>query len=661
MENEKSLPPALSLLSSERPRNVNSFQAAALLFGDWGTSRLYVLGLAFLVAGRTSFWLILAMSWLILAVGWAYTQICRIYPDGGGVYTAAKSRSKLLGVVAALLLFADYTITASLSAVEAFHYFIPSSHAAHVVADAPTRDPNVDPGDAIRFPDEHSSGAAEPHDQLLRWSSPGLWAIVAIVALGAFNLLGPKHSAVFAIFAAGGMVAITLLVVIFALPNVDWKNLNLGSPLDQKPSDLWRAFVFVVLALSGVEAIANLTGVMKKPVSKVATRAIWVVAIEVAIFNLLLCLAMIALSPPREAHTGDMLAYIARGANGERPWLEWPVRIIGGLLLLSAANTAVNGLMSIIYVMSRDGEMPPLLQKVNGFGAPWIGAIIAAGVPALVLLFAHDLKTLASLYAIGVVGAVAIDCSLCAFHPRLRKFYRKVPMGGLGLLLMAMWVTLAWTKPHATLFVSIVMAVGLSLRVLTKRLVARRAKPSLLRQAIVEQLPENAFSRPKLLLATAGSCGMAEAALEVAKREGAALVVTFVRDVALNYKVKAEFQFTLDSDPAAQALFGDFLEYGHTHGVPIIPAYDTGTNAPELIAELAAIHGVQKVLIGTSRRGALYQFVKGSFQEKLEAMLPEEIPVQVLTPGETDATDSAATGSNEVPATAQVQETPGLK
>src|SRR5688572_14490833 len=95
-------PEALALLASERPRNVNSLQAAALLFGDWGTSRLYVLGLAFLVAGRSSFWLIFAMSWLILAVGWAYTQICRIYPDGGGVYTAAKSRSQLLGVIGAL-------------------------------------------------------------------------------------------------------------------------------------------------------------------------------------------------------------------------------------------------------------------------------------------------------------------------------------------------------------------------------------------------------------------------------------------------------------------------------------------------------------------------------------------------------------------------------
>src|SRR5205823_1210336 len=77
--NTQSLPPALALLHSERPRNVSWFAAAALLFGDWGTSRLYVLGLAFLVAGRSSFWLILGMSALILAVGWAYSEICRIY------------------------------------------------------------------------------------------------------------------------------------------------------------------------------------------------------------------------------------------------------------------------------------------------------------------------------------------------------------------------------------------------------------------------------------------------------------------------------------------------------------------------------------------------------------------------------------------------------
>src|SRR5207248_11191603 len=171
-KDQRALPPALSLLSSERPRNVNWLQAAGLLFGDWGTSRLYVLGLAFLVAGRSSFWLICAMSLLILFVGWAYTQICRIYPDGGGVYTAARHRSALLGVVGALLLFADYTITASLSAVEAFHYFGLGQHHHSAPAEsesvqsagstaAPTRHVH-DAGDEIRL--EHEQGPAEHED-----------------------------------------------------------------------------------------------------------------------------------------------------------------------------------------------------------------------------------------------------------------------------------------------------------------------------------------------------------------------------------------------------------------------------------------------------------------------------------------------------------------
>src|SRR3954454_10947686 len=125
-------PAALAMLASERPRNVGWIQAAGLLFGDWGTSRLYVLGLAFLFAGRTSFYLICLMSLLILAVGWAYTQICRIYPDGGGVYTAAKHKSRTLAVVGALLLFADYTVTASLSALDAFHYFGLGARHEHV-------------------------------------------------------------------------------------------------------------------------------------------------------------------------------------------------------------------------------------------------------------------------------------------------------------------------------------------------------------------------------------------------------------------------------------------------------------------------------------------------------------------------------------------------
>ena len=67
--------------------------------------------------------------------------------------------------------------------------------------------------------------------------------------------------------------------------------------------------------------------------------------------------------------------------------------------------------------------------------------------------------------------------------------------------------------------------------------------------------------------------------------------------------------------------------------MPIIPIYDTGTNSAEMIAEAAAITGADKVLIGTSRRTSLHQLIKGSFQRRLEILLPPEIPVEVISPG----------------------------
>jgi hypothetical protein len=71
----------------------------------------------------------------------------------------------------------------------------------------------------------------------------------------------------------------------------------------------------------------------------------------------------------------------------------------------------------------------------------------------------------------------------------------------------------------------------------------------------------------------------------------------------------------------------------HTAGVNILPVYDCGPDSAILMAENAAIYGCDRVLIGSSRRGALHKMIKGSFQRKLEALLPREIRVEVLDLG----------------------------
>src|SRR2546428_14070406 len=113
-----------------RPRNLDWKRDAALLYGDWGTSKRYVIGLAFVAAGFSSLPIILAVCALTGLVGINYIVICRHFPDGGGVYSAARSQGRLLAVVGALLLLADLTVTAALSGWSALTYI--TSGAEHI-------------------------------------------------------------------------------------------------------------------------------------------------------------------------------------------------------------------------------------------------------------------------------------------------------------------------------------------------------------------------------------------------------------------------------------------------------------------------------------------------------------------------------------------------
>src|ERR1700676_2132559 len=122
---------------TRRPRNVDVPRAAAILYGDWGTSKAYVIGLALAVAGYASFWLIAAMCLLTALVGINYMAICKHYPDGGGVYASVRHRSVIISIVGAFLLIADYIVTAALSALSAFDYLgvpYPAYFAAGAIA-----------------------------------------------------------------------------------------------------------------------------------------------------------------------------------------------------------------------------------------------------------------------------------------------------------------------------------------------------------------------------------------------------------------------------------------------------------------------------------------------------------------------------------------------
>src|SRR5271170_3408277 len=162
--------------NTRRPRNVDSLRAAAILYGDWGTSKAYVIGLAFAIGGYGSFWLIAAMCVLTALVGLNYMVICRHYPDGGGVYASVRHRSEIVSIVGAFLLIADYIVTAALSALSAFAYL------------------------------------GVPH--------PAAFAALAIVLIGALNIFGPRHTGSMAVIVSVPTAAVVVLLALFAIPHL---------------------------------------------------------------------------------------------------------------------------------------------------------------------------------------------------------------------------------------------------------------------------------------------------------------------------------------------------------------------------------------------------------------------------------------------------------
>ena len=108
------------------------------------------------------------------------------------------------------------------------------------------------------------------------------------------------------------------------------------------------------------------------------------------------------------------------------------------------------------------------------------------------------------------------------------------------------------------------MIVGLTARLLNKKWAERKGpKPSLLRQAIMEQLPLDALGKPKILLEPTVLTLLAIPAIKYAKDADGMLVVCFIRQVNLSYKYESESKLTLETDLAALKAFSRFLDLGH--------------------------------------------------------------------------------------------------
>ena len=593
---------------AHRPRNVDWQRAAALLYGDWGTSKAYVIGLAFAAAGFASMPIMLAVCALTAIVGFNYVVVCRNFPDGGGVYSAAREQSRLLAAVGALLLIANFLVTAALSGWAAMSYFgVPP----HLIAPA---------------------------------------TMAAILVLGVINYFGPKHSGSMAIAMAIPTAICVFVIIAVSVPHLTTTHF-------ERPtggfSEMWVQFVKVILALSGVEAIASMTGVMKinpgsdpdKPiVTRTAGKALFIVALEVVVATVLLGWAMLSLphsyQPELISHKEDMLRFLGEHyasltvSPTVGPVFGWFVGLVFGVLLLSAVNTSIIAVVGVIYMMALDGEFPKPLTKLNRYGVPTVPLILAAVLPVVILMITQDFDALASLYAIGVVGAITVNLSSCSVNRNLiMRIWERGLMSVTSVVLAAVWLTIAYTIEHALFFAIVVLGIGLSVRAYSHKVVGLKTVTVTAEAAefvspeAIEKLRPRCEEGQKVMVAARGVTPVLRFALEYAALKKATLCVLYVKEVAvfMGGNLERIGRPKWQDDPQAAAIMGLCLKVGEELGVPVLPVFAVSAEPAATILDSAATLGVDYLMLGATHRLSMARLLKGNVIDQVARGLPEDI------------------------------------
>jgi len=401
---------------------------------------------------------------------------------------------------------------------------------------------------------------------------------------------------------------------------------------------------------------------MERPsVARESVKAITPVAIEVVLGTALLGWAMLSLPSVlgKTLHltdrgeiaavlgqrSEDMLRFIAEqfATATFSPVVGqifgWIVGIVFFFLLLSAANTAIVAMIGLLYMMSRDREMPRQFRRLNRHGVPTYPLLIAIGLPSVVLLFAGKFTALAGLYAIGVVGAITVNVGSCAFNRTVGfTWYDRLLFGMTFCILFFVELTLAHTKLDALQFVVAVLAGGLALRAYTLKRqglttvtvthkVAQMVAPDL--EATVQpRLQEG----QKIMVAARGITPVLGFALDEAQLRKATLCVLYVKEVAVYYTAagtrlgRAKWQ----DDPEANAIMSLMLKLGAERDVCVLPVYAVSPDAAATIVDLSATMGVDYLVIGATQRTALANLLRGSVVTNVAQHLPDSIQLVIF-------------------------------
>src|SRR5207302_2021363 len=197
-------------------------------------------------------------------------------------------------------------------------------------------------------------------------------------------------------------------------------------------------------------------------------------------------------------------------------------------------------------------------QRLNKWGVPNAGMLLATVVPMLLVLIVKDMSGLADLYAVGVVGAIATNLGATSTDRKLSiKSWERTLMFATFIVMAAIEMSLLIDKPNARYFAVTILAVGLILRGLVME---RRMKKDAKGAPVPEKIDVDlaASTREPVIAPTVGGevilCAIRgtgrtlDFALREARKTGSRLYLLFVREQAFMTEQDAKRKWQEDEE-----------------------------------------------------------------------------------------------------------------
>ncbi|MBS3652514.1 APC family permease [Pseudaminobacter sp. 19-2017] len=167
------------------------------------------------------------------------------------------------------------------------------------------------------------------------------------------------------------------------------------------------ATTLAFFAMLGFEDSVNMAEEIKNPI-RIFPKVLLTALLVTAVFYVLVSISSVALVPPAELAEGDtpLLKVVSAGAPG------FPLGIFGLITMFAVANSAlINMLMAsrLVYGMSREGVLPPLLGRVHrGRRTPYVAIAFTSLLAFGLITFVWAVPALGGTTALLLLGVFTI-------------------------------------------------------------------------------------------------------------------------------------------------------------------------------------------------------------------------------------------------------------